>query len=68
MLVFARSYGTRSMIENRGPQLVQLMKGYRHRRSPGVNSSRLQSSQMTISGEISALGSPLLLLRMTNPC
>ena len=43
------------IIVNRGPQLVQFIKGYRYRRSPGVSISRRQSSQIQISGEISVL-------------
>src|SRR4051812_45389749 len=39
------------MIVSRGPQLVQLRKGYRYRRSRGSNSSRTQSAQGATSGE-----------------
>jgi hypothetical protein len=42
------------MIVNRGPQFVQLMKGYRNLRSRGFISSRKQSSQTLTSGDISA--------------
>ena len=37
---------------NRGPQFVQLIKGYLYRRSLGSNNSRKQSSQIQTSGEI----------------
>ncbi len=38
------------MIVARGPQLVQLVNGYRYRRSVGSSSSRMQSSQVAMSG------------------
>src|SRR5262249_60176439 len=40
------------MMVSRGPQLVQLRKGYRYRRSPGSNNSARQSSQVATSGEM----------------
>src|SRR5215218_9448175 len=43
---------------NRGPQLVQLMNGYRWRRSAGSASSRRQSAQVAVSGETSVWRSP----------
>ena len=46
------------MIVKRGPQLVQLMNGWRKRRSPGSNSSARQSSQVAVSGEIRVWRSP----------
>src|SRR5215218_10077780 len=43
---------------NRGPQLVQLMNGYRWRRSAGSASSRRQSAQVAVSGETRVWRSP----------
>ena len=43
---------------NRGPQFVQLTKGYRNRRSAGSRSSRRQSSQVAESAEISVSAAP----------
>src|SRR5215211_5300146 len=43
---------------NRGPQLVQLMNGYRWRRSAGSASSRGQSAQVAVSGETRVWRSP----------
>ena len=40
------------MMVKRGPQLVQLMTGWRKRRSAGLNNSRRQSGQMATSGEM----------------
>ncbi len=45
------------MMVKRGPQLVQLMKGKRYRRSAGSLISRRQSGQMPMSGEISVFRS-----------
>ena len=52
------------MIVNRGPQFVQLMKGYRNRRSRGFINSRKQSSQILTSGEISAFAAARMLLAL----
>ena len=51
MLVRSRSYGRERRMVRRGPQQVQFMKGCRYLRFVGSNSSRLQSSQMAMSGE-----------------
>ena len=51
MVVFFLSYGTALVIEYLGPQFVQLMNGYRYRRSAGSNISRKQSGQTEMSGE-----------------
>jgi len=53
MVVLGRSYGISEMMVKRGPQFVQLVNGYRKRRSLGSKSSRLQSVQVTMSGEMS---------------
>ena len=52
MVVFSRSYGKRSMMVKRGPQLVQVMKKYSYRGSFGSRSSCRHSSQMAMSGGI----------------
>jgi hypothetical protein len=41
------------MMVNGGPQLVQLVNGYRNRRSEGSASSRRQSAQVAVSAAIS---------------
>src|SRR4030042_2454484 len=41
------------MMVNRGPQFVQLVKGYRYLRSGGLKTSCWQGSQVAMSGEIS---------------
>jgi hypothetical protein len=51
MVVAGRSYGSPVMTVNRGPQLVQEMKGCRYLRFPGSASSRRQSAQVATSGE-----------------
>src|SRR4030042_1582911 len=53
MEVLGRSYGISSIMVYRGPQFVQLIKGYRYRKSLGEKSSFKQSSQMDMSGEMS---------------
>ena len=52
MVVSGRSYGMSSMIVNRGPQLVQLVKAYPCRRFPGVRMSLTHSVQVAASGAI----------------
>ena len=46
------------MIVNRGPQLVQLMNGYRYRRSAGSASSDRQSAQVAVSAGTRARRGP----------
>src|SRR4030042_1725874 len=52
MEVYGRAYGILLIIVYRGPQLVQLMKGYLYRRSPGSSISLRQSPQIEMSGDI----------------
>ena len=47
------------MIENRGPQLVQLMNGYRWRRSAGSRISARQSAHTSRSGETRVVAEPV---------
>jgi hypothetical protein len=61
IVVFVRSYGMLVEIENRGPQLVQLMNAYRNRRSAGFRSSDRQSGHVARSGELTALLLPVRL-------
>ena len=53
MVVRSRSYGKSSMIVKRGPQSVQLVKGYSYRRSWGSSNSARQATQVARSGETS---------------
>ncbi len=56
-----------STMVKRGPQLVQLIKGYRNRLSPGSSSSLRQSLQRAISGGIEVLAvKPATLGRIEN--
>jgi hypothetical protein len=56
IVVLCLSYGSPVMMEKRGPQLVQLMNGYRKRLSRGSFNSARQSSHIPISGHISPAG------------
>jgi len=51
IVVFGRSYGMRSRMLKRGPQLVQFVKGYKCRRSDGSKTSFRQSGHVARSGE-----------------
>ncbi len=67
-MVAGRSYGTPRTMVNRGPQFVQLMNGWRYRRSAGSASSARQSSQVAVSGEMSVrFAPPAGLGAMTKP-
>ncbi len=50
MVVATRSYGITVAMVKRGPQWVQVMNGWRWRRSPGSASSLRQSAQVAVSG------------------
>ena len=66
--VLARSYGRDSTMEKRGPQWVQLVKGYRWRRLRGSKISRRHSGQVARSGMIIAvLPPPVSLGRISKP-
>ncbi len=68
MVVWARSYGSPVTMVKRGPQCVQVMKGWRWRRSAGSASSVRQSGQVATSGETSVrAGPPVREAMMVNP-
>ena len=54
IVVSGLSYGMLCMIENLGPQFVQLMNGYASLRSEASFNSDKHSSQMPMSGDTSA--------------
>ena len=66
IVVIGRSYGRSTTTVKRGPQLVQLMKGCRYRRSAGSASSARQASQVAMSGETSVRPGPCRDGWMTN--
>src|SRR6266567_8070429 len=53
IVVFARSYGTRSVIEYRGPQFVQFVNAYPKRRSEGDRTSSRHCAHVATSGDVS---------------
>ena len=57
-MVSGLSYGTSRTMVNRGPQLVQLMNGYRNLRSAGSDSSRRQSAHVAVSAATRVLRRP----------
>ena len=72
IVVFLRSYGTSCTIEKRGPQLVQFVKAYLYLLLFLSFISRLQSSHIAKSGEISvslstALGLALIIKSISSP-
>jgi hypothetical protein len=68
MVVSGRSYGAPCAMVKRGPQLVQLVNGYRYLLSLVSNSSRSQSAQVARSGGMETRRSSAEPLRaMENP-
>jgi hypothetical protein len=68
IVVFARSYGIARRTVNRGPQFVQVMNGWRWRRSSGSNSSLRHSSHVAASAGTRVVAVPAVrLAAIANP-